>query len=131
MFLRRDSPAAGEGLVEQFNFGHVLHRELAPVRQCAAAALARELIGEEMHNALLNAVILWLNDANLVVIEKPQQAFLMDGAQNELMNSRIYVRRRWVPHYMKRSLHSSMICEFQNIADKNSRVLQIYEFSSS
>lgn len=101
MFLRWDSPTAGEGCVEQFNFGHALHRELAPVRQCAATALARKLIGEEVHSALLNTVILRLNDANLVMIEKPQQAFPMDGAQNELMNSRIYVRRRWVPHDMK------------------------------
>lgn len=101
MFLRWDSPAAGEGCVEQFNFGHALHRELAPIRQCAAAALARKLISEEMHNALLNAVILRLHDANLVMIEKPQQPPFMDGAQNELMNSRIYVRRRWVPHDMK------------------------------
>jgi len=101
MLLRWDSPAAGEGGVEQFNFGHALHRELAPVRQCAAAALARKLIGEEVHNPLLNTVILRLHDANLVVIEKPQQSLLMNGRENELMNSRIYVRRRWVPHYMK------------------------------
>ena len=101
MFLRRDSAAAGEGLVQQFNFGHALHRELAPVRQCAAAALARELIGEEVHSALLRAVILRLDDANLAMIEKPQQASLMNGRQDELMNSRIDAGRRGVPHYMK------------------------------
>ena len=101
MFLQWDSPAAGKGLVQQLNFRHALHRELAPVRQCAAAALACKLIGEEVHNAFLNTVILRLHDANLVVIQKPQQALPVDGAQNELMNSRIYVRRRWMPHYMK------------------------------
>ena len=101
MFLRWDSPAAGEGRVEQFNFRHALHRELAPVRQCAAAALASKLIGEKVYNALLNTVILRLDDANLVVIEKPQQAFPVDGAQNELMNSRIDAGRRRVPHDMK------------------------------
>lgn len=101
MFLRRNSAAAGKGLVEQFNFGHALHGELAPVRQCAAAALARELIGEEVNSALLNAVILRLNDANLVVIEKPQQSLLMNGRQDELMNGRINIGRRGMPHYMK------------------------------
>jgi len=101
MFLRWNSPAAGESGVEQFNFRHAHHRELAPVRQCAAAALARKLIGEEVHNAFLNTVILRLHDANLVVIQKPQQALLMDRAQDDLMNSRIYIGRRWMPHYMK------------------------------
>jgi hypothetical protein len=54
-----------------------------------------------VYNAILNTVILRLDDANLVVIEKPQQAFPVDGAQNELMNSRIDAGRRRVPHYMK------------------------------
>ena len=101
MLLRWDSSAAGEGRVEQFNFGHALHRKLAPVWQCSAAALSRKLIGEEMHNALLNTVILRLHDANLVVIEKPQQAFLMDGRQDQLMRRRIDVSRRRVPYYVK------------------------------
>ena len=101
VFLQWDSPAAGEGLVEQFNFGHALHRELAPVRQRAAAALARKLISEEMHSAFLNTVILGLNDANLVVIEKSQQSPLMYRRKDELMNSGIYIGRRRVPYYMK------------------------------
>src|ERR1700739_3818079 len=72
MFLQWDTTAAGKVLVEQFSFRHALHRELAPVRQCAAAALSCNLIGEEVHSAFLNTVILQLNDANLVVVEKPQ-----------------------------------------------------------
>lgn len=101
MFLRWNSPAAGKGLVQQFNFGHALHRELAPVRQCTAAALARELIGEEVHSAILNAIILRLHDANLAVIVKPQQTFLMDGRKDQLVNGRVYVSGRRVPYYMK------------------------------
>jgi len=101
MFLRRDRTAAGEGLVQQFNFGHALHGELAPVRQRAAAALARELIGKEVYSALLNSVILWLNDANLAVIEKPQHFLFMNGRQNTLMDRGIHSRGSRMPYYMK------------------------------
>ena len=119
MSLRRDSAAAGESLVEQFNFGHALHGELAPVRQCAAAALARELIGEEVNSVLLNAVILRLNDANLVVIEKPQQSLLMNGCQDELMNGRIYVGRRRVPYYMNWAFHPLIMSDPQRFNNEN------------
>src|SRR5690242_1558407 len=101
MFLRRDRAAAGKSLLQQFKFGHALYHELAPVRQGAAAALARELIGEEVYSALLNAVILRLDDANLAVIEKPQQSLLMNGRQNTLMDREIHAGGSRMPHYMK------------------------------
>lgn len=115
MFLRRDRAAAGEGFVQQFNFGHAPHRELAPVRQCAAAALARKLIGEEVHSALLNAVILWLDDANLAVIEKPEQSLLMNGRQDALMNARIDCSRSRMPYYTNWASHTSIICDFHAV----------------
>jgi hypothetical protein len=42
-----------------------------------------------------------LHDPLFIVIRKAQQASLMDGRQDELMSSRIYVGRRWVPNYTK------------------------------
>jgi hypothetical protein len=33
------------------------------------------------------------------VIGKAQQAFLMNGCQDKIMNSRIHGSRRWVPYY--------------------------------
>src|SRR5579864_333871 len=115
MSLRRNSPAAGEGFVQQFNFGHAPHCELAPVRQCAAAALTRKLIGEEVHSALLNAVILWLNDANLAVIEKPQQSLLMNGGQDALMNSRIDASRGRMSYYMNWASHCFIISDLRHV----------------
>ena len=126
MSLRRNRPAAGEGLLQQFNFGHAPHHELAPVRQGAAAALARKLISEEVHSALLNAVILWLNDANLAVVEKPQQSFLKNGCQDALMNSRIDCRRSRMPYYTNWTMHWLIICDLQSVDDtENTAVLNL------
>lgn len=101
MPLRRNRPAAGESFLKQFNLGHVQHGKLTPVRQTTAAAFSRGLICKEVHNAFLNAIILRLHDPFFIVVFKAQQASLMDGRQDELMNSRINVGRRWVPYYMK------------------------------
>jgi len=122
MLLRRDRAAAGEGFVQQFNFGHALHCELAPVRQCAAAALTRKLIGEEVHSALLNAVILWLDDANLAVIEKPQQSLLMNGRQDALMNARIDCGRSRMPYYADWASHWFIISDLQPVDDTETRL---------
>jgi hypothetical protein len=99
--LRRNRPAAGKNFFQQFKLGHAQYGKLAPVRQTTAAAFARGLICKEVHNAFLNAIILRLHDSFFIVIFKAQQASLMDGRQDELMNSRINVGRRWVPYYMK------------------------------
>jgi len=101
MSLRRDRAAAGKVLIQQFNIGHALNGKLTPVRKAAAAAFARGLICEEVHGPFLNAIILRLHDSFFIVIFKTQQTFLMDGRQDELMNSRIYVSWRRVPYYMK------------------------------
>jgi hypothetical protein len=101
MSLRGDRAAAGEVLIQQFNIGHALNGKLTPVRQAAAAAFSCGLIREEVHDPFLNAIVLRLYDSRFIVIGKAQQAFPMDGRQDELMNSRIYVGRRRVPYYMK------------------------------
>ena len=115
MSLRGDSPAAGEGLLQQVKPRNARHGKLAPVRQRAAAALARELIGKEVYSALLNAVILWLDDANLAVIEKPEQSLLMNGRQDALMNSRIDCGRSRMPYYTNWASHTSIIRDFHAV----------------
>ena len=99
MSLRRDSPAAGEGLLQQFKFGNARHRKLAPVRQTAAAAFTCNLIGKEVHSPFLNAIIMRFYDSNFIEIGKPQQASFMNGRQDALMNSRINRGRGWMPYY--------------------------------
>src|SRR5712671_2605316 len=101
MSLRGDRAAAGEVLIQQFNIGHALNGKLTPVRKTTAAAFARNLICEEVHNPFLHAIVLRLYDPLFIVIGKAQQAFLMDGRQDELVNGRIYVSGRWVPYYAK------------------------------
>lgn len=68
MPLRGNCPAAGENLVQQFNIRDALNSKLAPVRETAAAAFACRLIREEVRDALLNAIIVWLHDSRLIVV---------------------------------------------------------------
>jgi hypothetical protein len=99
MFLRGDGPAAGERFIQQFKAGHAQNGKFTPVWETAAAALACGLIREEIHDPFLNAIILRLHDSRFIVIGKAQQAFLMNGCQDKIMNSRIHGSRRWVPYY--------------------------------
>jgi hypothetical protein len=100
MLLRRNRPAAGKSLIQQFKAGHTQNGKLAPVRQMAAAAFARNLICEEVRSPFLNAIVLRLHDSLFAMICKAEQAFLMDCCQNELMNRRIYIGRCRVPYYV-------------------------------
>jgi hypothetical protein len=100
MLLRRNRPAAGKCLIQQFKARHTQHRKLAPVRQTTAAAFACNLICEEVRSPFLNAIVLRLHDSLFAMICKAEQAFLMNCRQNELMNRRIYIGGRRVPYYM-------------------------------
>lgn len=86
MFLRRDRPAAGECFIQQFKAGHSQNGKLAPIRQRTAAAFACDLIGKEVHGALLDAIIMRFHDSMLIVIAKAQQAFPMDGREDSFMD---------------------------------------------
>jgi hypothetical protein len=99
MFLRGHRPSARESLVQQFKTGHALNGELTPVRKTAAAAFACGLICKEIRDAFLNAIVMRFHDSIFIVIFKAQQAFLMNGRQDELMCNRIHSGRRWVPVY--------------------------------
>jgi hypothetical protein len=101
MFLRGHRPSAGEALVHQFNGGHPQNSKLPPVWKTAAAAFACSLKYKKAHHAFLNAIVMRLHDSIFIVIFKAQQAFLMNGRQDELMSNRIHVNRRWVPYYAK------------------------------
>src|SRR5205807_1753881 len=101
VLLRRDRSAAREGFIQQFKPGHAPNGKLAPVWQTAAAAFTCNLICKEVHDSLLNAIVLRLHDSFLIVIFKAQQASGMNGRQDELMDCGIDVSRRWVPYYMK------------------------------
>jgi hypothetical protein len=99
MSLRRDSAAAGERLLLQFKPGNARHRKLTPVRQTAAAAFTRDLIRKQVHGPFLNAIIMRLYDSSLIEIDKPQQASLMNGRQDTLMDSSIHIGRGRMPYY--------------------------------
>ena len=86
MSLRRDRPAAGKGLLQQLKSRNARHRKLTPVRQTTAAAFTCNLIGKEVHGPFLNAIIMRLYDSNFIEISKPQQASLMNGRQDTLMD---------------------------------------------
>lgn len=76
MPLRGNSAAAGECLLQQFNPGHAVHDEFAPVRETSAAALAADLIREKGHHAFLNTIVLRLGEAKLAFVRKAQQPLL-------------------------------------------------------
>lgn len=67
MLMRRNGPAAGVRFVQQFKPGDTLNGKFAPLRKMAAA-LPADLIREKIHHAFLNAVILWLRDALLIIV---------------------------------------------------------------
>ena len=115
MPLRRDSPAAREGFIQQFKAGHAQNGKLAPVRQTTAAAFASRRVRKDVHDSFLNAIILRLHDSIFTVIGKTQQAFLMNRRQDELVNGRIDASRRRMPYYVKRSLHLSIMSEPQRV----------------
>jgi hypothetical protein len=118
MLLRGDGPGAAEVLWQQFNIGHALHGKLPPVRQTAAAAFATDLKCKKVRHAFLNTVILRLHDSIFTVVCKTQQASLMDGRQNKIMNSSVHTSRRWVPYYANRPAHCLTICEFRAVEDR-------------
>jgi hypothetical protein len=115
MLLRRDRPAAGECFIQQFKAGHVQNGKLAPVRQTAAAALACSLIGKEVHNAFLDAIILRFHDSVFTVVGKAQQASLMDRRQDHRVDSGNHIRRRRMPYYVKRAPHLSIMSEPERV----------------
>jgi ABC-type ATPase involved in cell division len=86
MFLRRDKPTAGEGLIQQFNAGHAQNSKLTPVRQTTAAAFTCGLIGKKIHDSFLNAIVMRLHNSIITVIGKTQQASLMNRRQDQLMD---------------------------------------------
>jgi hypothetical protein len=100
MLLRRNRPAAGKSLIQQFKARHTHNGKLAPVRQTTAAAFTCNLICEEVRNLFLNAIILRLHDSLFTVICKAEQTFLMDCCQNKPMNGWIYVGGRRAPYYV-------------------------------
>src|SRR6478735_319540 len=101
MSLRGDCAASCERLLQQFKVGNARHGKLAPVRQAAAAAFARDLIGKEVYSPFLNAIVMRLHDSNLIEISKPQQASLMNSRQDVLMDRGIHIGGCRMPYYMK------------------------------
>ena len=101
MPLLRDSPAAWERLLQQFQPRYARHGKLTPVRQAAAAAFTRDLVRKEVCGPLLNAIIMRLHDSHFIEIGKSQQAPLMNGRQDILMSSSIHVGRGRMPYYMQ------------------------------
>ena len=91
MSLRRDRPAARKCLLQQFKLGNARHGKLTPVRQATAAAFARDLIGKEVYGLFLNAIIVRLYDSNFIEIGEPQQASLMNGREDALVDCGIDV----------------------------------------
>ena len=89
--LRRDRPAAGERLLQQFKAGNARHGKLTPVRQTAAAAFARDLICKEVYRFVLNAIIVRLYDSNFIEIGEPQQVSLMDGREDAIVDCGVNV----------------------------------------
>lgn len=106
MFLRRNRPATGKGVIQQLKAEHAQNGKLAPIRQTTAAAFTCSLKRKEVRDSFLNPVVLRLHDPLFIVIGKPQNAFPMDCCQDELMNSRIYVSGGWVPYYVDWAAHS-------------------------
>jgi len=122
MSLRRNRPAAGEGLLQQFKPGNARHGKFAPVRETTAAALTCDLIGKEIYGLLLNAIIVRLYDSDFIEIGEPQQASLMNGRQDALMNARIDCGRSRMPYYADWASHWFMISDLQSVDDTETRL---------
>jgi hypothetical protein len=122
MPLRRDSPAAGEGLLQQFKFGNARHGKLSPVRQATAAAFARDLICKEINGLFLNAIIMRLYDSDFIEIGKPQQASFMDGREDALVDRRIHIVRGRMPYYTNWASHWLIISHIQAVDDRLTRL---------
>src|SRR5690242_10554336 len=112
MSLRGNSPAAGKRLLEQFKLGNARDSKLTPVRQATAAAFARDLVRKQVHGPFLNAIIMRLCDSSLIEIDKPQQALLMNGRQDMLMDSSVHIGRGRMPYYTNWASHRLIICDF-------------------
>lgn len=111
MLLGRDRPAAGKRFIQQFKAGHAQNGKLAPVRQRTAAAFTCNLVSKEVCRPFLNAIVLGLRDSIFIVIAKAQQPSLMDGRQDQLMDSGIHIRRGRMPYYPKQSTHPCIMRE--------------------
>jgi hypothetical protein len=122
MSLRRNRPAAGERLLQQFKAGNARHGKLTPVRQAAAAAFTCDLIGKEMCGFFLNAIIVRLYDSDFIEIGEPQQASLMNGRQDALMNARIDCGRSRMPYYADWASHWFIISDLQPVDDTETRL---------
>lgn len=112
MPLRGHRSAAGETLVQQFKLGDFLYSKLAPVRKRTTAADASDLIGEKMRNAVLNAIILRLDNPNLIFIGKAQQAFFMNRRHESLMHCGLNASWRGKILYSGQIAHIPIVREF-------------------
>ncbi len=118
MSLRRDRPAAGERFLQQFKPGNARHGKLAPVWQTAAAAFTRNLICKKVYCLFLHAIIMRLYDSDFIKVGKPQQASLMNGREDALMNARIDDRRSRMTYYTNWASHWFIICDLRPVDDK-------------
>src|SRR5437867_7682446 len=75
MFPRFGAAASRESLVQLFYFRGVAGHDPLPVGKFVAA-VAADLIGEELDDAVVNSVIVRFNNPFLVSIAKPKQASL-------------------------------------------------------
>ncbi len=71
-----DGAVAGERLAERFEVGHLVHVKPAPCGKTSVAALASSLESEETRVAILQTVVMRLDDANESAVE---EAHLMAG----------------------------------------------------
>lgn len=105
MTLRRNSPATGKSLLQQLKAGNFLNNKFAPLRDSPAAALASDLIRKEARSAFLNAIILWLCDPKLAIVDEAQQMFLVNGSQNRFVHRWINAAWRRVPDDVNGAFH--------------------------
>ena len=64
-----------------------------------------------------------LYDSNFIEVSKPQQASLLNGRQDTLMNCRIDCRRGRMPYYPNWASHSLIINDFQTLDDVEMRAV--------
>ena len=80
MFARFGRASTGKSPAEQLDFRDEILLRPAPVGQWFAAGAAY-LVSKKLDSPVVNTVVVWFDDALVVLVVEPEQALLLDRAQ--------------------------------------------------
>jgi hypothetical protein len=87
MLPRSGRAAARKGPVQQLGVGNKLQLHPSPIRKRPAAGTTH-LVSEKLDRTIVNPIIMRLDDARFVAVDKLNQPLLPDRSANEFINIR-------------------------------------------